>query len=150
MPRCLASAKHSWQRSLTILKTAAHTCHRARANSGTTAFIGLSEQAVAREPDQCLEAFLAFLPLCLSLPTPFLALPLTTLALCLTFLPTPMTDSLLPWAPTLPTVRCPGRVPGRNRGTRRSGGCHVPRRTRLKLSDIPPASSSRICLPASS
>jgi len=39
---------------------------------------------------------------------------------------------------------------GRNRGTRRSGGCHVPRRTRLKLSDITPAASSRICLPASS
>src|SRR5450755_2267931 len=94
MPRCLASAKHSWQRSLTILKTAAHTRHRARANSGTTTFIGLSEQAVAREPDQCLEAFLAFLPLCLTLRAPFLALPLTTLALCLAFLPTPMTDSL--------------------------------------------------------
>src|SRR5450755_263993 len=121
MPRCLASAKHSWQRSLTILKTAAHTRHRARANSGTTAFIGLSEQAVAREPDQCLEAFLAFLPLCLTLPAPFLALPLTTLALCLAFLPKPMTDSLCSWAPALPAVRYPDRVPAEPR-TRPSNG----------------------------
>ena len=38
----------------------------------------------------------------------------------------------------------------RGREPRRSGGCHVPPRTRLKLSDITPAASSRICPPASS
>jgi hypothetical protein len=63
---------------------------------------------------QCFAAFLTFLPLCLTLPTPFLGLLLAAFASCFAFLATPMTDSSSP--PDTP----------------RSGGCHLPRWTQLK------------------
>src|SRR5436190_434253 len=75
------------------------SAQRADAQWGSETKAHGSRRAVsAGSPDQCFAAFLAFLPLCLTLPAPFLALPFTDLAPCLAFLATPMTNSSLPYA----------------------------------------------------
>ncbi len=50
-----------------------------------------------RGQGQCFAAFLTFLPLCLTLPAPFLVLLLVAFASCFAFLATPTTDSSLAW-----------------------------------------------------
>src|ERR1700730_3176301 len=73
-----------------------------------------------REPGQCFAAFLAFFPLCLTLPASFLVLPLTALASRLAFLPRPMTGSFC----VLRHQRCHIRTafPAELPETRRSDG----------------------------
>src|SRR5690348_9234114 len=62
---------------------------------------GLRRAVSAGSPDQCFAAFLAFLPLCLTLPAPFLALPFIDFAPRLASLATPITDSSCPRATAL-------------------------------------------------
>ena len=77
-------------------------------------------------PDQCFAAFLAFLPLCLALPAPFLVLPLIDFAPCLAFLATPMADScVLGKGPANPGIG--GARSWISALTRPTGGCHLPR-----------------------